>query len=1420
MAGWNARRLGTRQAATVFKRFTDMGLDVIGLQECQFLQEGTDDTDMPYQLFRCDTGKAGIAVDQKLMPLFRKHHPGERYVICVFQGFLFVSLYLPHKDTLDPSGNWERQRDTVVWYQQLLLSMALAIQGLKKEFGIKHVIISMDANVEVFRNSVRDGFQVSGEATLGSAAPRRGGHEKQKHAIRTCMADALCTTMGALGLQLTNTFGDRRESREDVSSCTWRSQYGYEHVYDYLAIPRSWPHLAVTKKWLLPDNIPPNTPDTFLSDHKLLEMNVPQLSDMRSRKTVPAIPSFAKWRVPPGMEKIVARRFDHELAPSSHPFVQARDTDERRDTDTDERRDTDERPGEEDATRTNDGGGGTREKVDEFDVGTQAQAIRRTASTFPEGLQNDPMRPPSMTKEEVEVRNEHYLKHKQWKKGEITIEELRKSRRVWSKVRRQFRSRQVQYQFREGKKTRKHITHVTIDGVKTEDRISWERALRLHGLSRYADVSKKFDNDESVRKLFEKAEATPLCGNPITMGLLLRARARLKIGRAVGADGIGASLLKALPWTSLCMVLQAFQKLYARSSVTSQEWRMLCVTLLPKKNGALCFNETRAIVLLSVFSKWYSSCLAQLLERHVRSIDGHKHCQLYGFMPGRRTHEVTSGLKNLVRHTAMWGKSYSLSWASLDVAQAFDHFTIPCAAEAMSYSKVDPHLAYAVLEGYTNNMATLRFQEIETSDISWDCCIKTGSMEAPMLWILASIMIFEPVCAGWYERKLGYPLGTVGSPNDWNLTNMMWADNVYVFANTDQQLSVMIKEMTIALRRYGFQWKQESLMYMNTVSPEANGNLIIDTLEQPIALTHVQAMDVLGVRIDKRFKEHDDIHHRWELAEKTFWCDKSYYYDRTVPLSKKIARFCSRVQACFLYGIEGATVDANSLKFIHTREGGLLSKLLWRSKRRDESWSIFLTRRIRAGRELLRRAGRESLVQRVLRKQWEWAKDVSDSLCHVLPPPPPLLPCPSTASTPSNINNMQEEMEEEGSTQENRRQRHTRMMKEAEEEGRPNTKRRLPEEENPTQRSDNKKMRTPLSGNTQRIKDQLGNKPAPQALKTEKSDILNMYLQARTLMLVGNMTWTQQMDAWIKILGSQRAREISRRGGRGCSAHRLALHSWARIFESVGGEFWWRGHLKWTEKGWQAFCRQALRELDCCEQMFPYFVLKNEQPYVRKDEDQEMSTDPMHPKNIETSRRLAKIYERQSTWDFYPGYVSMELSGDSQVIVNWLTGLYSTSNWTYMNEVADVSNMLYDLTTTSRVIPPSAGHDIWKWVYREGNTRADRMTWRARRGQQERVFDWRFIKECQENTITISGIRGAFDGGVSIEGVGAGWVCDVYVSCVLPGSSFPPSRAQQWYEDVAFHSFSLPLRTSITSAELSAATQLLRGVQDIVRLCL
>ena len=85
----------------------------------------------------------------------------------------------------------------------------------------------------------------------------------------------------------------------------------------------------------------------------------------------------------------------------------------------------------------------------------------------------------------------------------------------------------------------------------------------------------------------------------------------------------------------------------------------------------------------------------------------------------------------------------------------------------------------------------------------------------------------------------------------------------------------------------------------------------------------------------------------------------------------------TRVQTRFLYGIEGITIDAGTLQYIHGREGALLSKLVWRRKRPDVSWAVFGRRMFAMGREVLQKMGKPSLVQLTLYKQWMWAKDVA-----------------------------------------------------------------------------------------------------------------------------------------------------------------------------------------------------------------------------------------------------------------------------------------------------------------------------------------------------------------------------------------------------------------------------------------------------------
>eukprot|EP00959_Pyramimonas_sp_CCMP1952_P359054 7518208-Pyramimonas_sp.AAC.1 len=63
------------------------------------------------------------------------------------------------------------------------------------------------------------------------------------------------------------------------------------------------------------------------------------------------------------------------------------------------------------------------------------------------------------------------------------------------------------------------------------------------------------------------------------------------------------------------------------------------------------------------------------------------------------------------------------------------------------------------------------------------------------------------------------------------------------------------------------------------------------------------------------------------------------------------------------------------------------------------------------------------------------------------------------------------------------------------------------------------------------------------------------------------------------------------------------------------------------------------------------------------------------------------------------------------------------------------------------MIPPNAGHNITKWVYREENERADELTWEARRGNAGRRYKRDIIEEIRNTNIKIYALRGAFDGG-------------------------------------------------------------------------
>ena len=104
----------------------------------------------------------------------------------------------------------------------------------------------------------------------------------------------------------------------------------------------------------------------------------------------------------------------------------------------------------------------------------------------------------------------------------------------------------------------------------------------------------------------------------ISWSCFMRAKVRLKPGKAVGADGANAELLRGLPldWQFLWWLLM--NKRYGGDSLVVS-WGSAVANLIPKLASAKNLDKFRAVVLDAITLKWYlqfacSSCCGRAVR--------------------------------------------------------------------------------------------------------------------------------------------------------------------------------------------------------------------------------------------------------------------------------------------------------------------------------------------------------------------------------------------------------------------------------------------------------------------------------------------------------------------------------------------------------------------------------------------------------------------------------------------------------------------------------------------------------------------------------------------------------------------------------------------------------------------------------------
>ena len=162
------------------------------------------------------------------------------------------------------------------------------------------------------------------------------------------------------------------------------------------------------------------------------------------------------------------------------------------------------------------------------------------------------------------------------------------------------------------------------------------------------------------------AEDLLICIDPSTLKEVKTAINAITSGKAIGADGVTAEILKTEDTETPRFFTDVFEEIW-ESEQNSEAWKKGLIVKLPKQGDFGECNNWRGITLLPITSKVFSKVihtrLAAALDEHIRQ-------EQAGFRPGRSCSEHIFTLRKILEQSKKWNTPLYANF--IDLEKAFD----------------------------------------------------------------------------------------------------------------------------------------------------------------------------------------------------------------------------------------------------------------------------------------------------------------------------------------------------------------------------------------------------------------------------------------------------------------------------------------------------------------------------------------------------------------------------------------------------------------------------------------------------------------------------------------------------------------------------------------------------------------------------
>ena len=332
----------------------------------------------------------------------------------------------------------------------------------------------------------------------------------------------------------------------------------------------------------------------------------------------------------------------------------------------------------------------------------------------------------------------------------------------------------------------------------------------------------------------------------------------------------------------------------------------------------------------------------------------------FAYVPSHNSEQVGFVVSDLLAKGSMWA-DFDVVVFEGDIQSAFDNLSLDVVQEALSFWQVHPRIVAAMLHEMHSLTCEARAADVRTTkDIFFNACIRQGGSESPWLWNLVMRYVMVRVSALW-GPDAGVKVDTT------NLTHMLWADNIWLFAHSLADLAQMSQCLTDVLDSACLFWKPSSLKAMGPrllpgmvafpihssrrTIPDLARNFEISTVADisctQLDVVSVASMRILGTEQSRMGETCVAVDWRLQRATSAFWSHKEILLNRTIPLRERLWEFMARAQPVALFGCASWVLSRALVLRVQSWERGCLRRVVGVRRRGGELFVDFHRRSTR-----------------------------------------------------------------------------------------------------------------------------------------------------------------------------------------------------------------------------------------------------------------------------------------------------------------------------------------------------------------------------------------------------------------------------------------------------------------------------------------